>query len=64
VIRNVNADGFNSLYPEYRGGHPRKFALPQRREIKKIAKANPVASATAPRTSALTPAVLVAETTP
>jgi len=37
VIRNFNADGFNSLYPKYRGGHPPKFTLPQRREIKKIA---------------------------
>jgi transposase len=41
VIRNFNADGFNSLYPKYRGGHPPKFTLPQRREIKKIAKARP-----------------------
>src|SRR5262249_8539781 len=42
VIRNFNADGFNSLYPKYRGGHPPKFTLGQRREIKKIAKAKPV----------------------
>jgi transposase len=41
VIRNFNADGFDSLYPKYRGGHPPKFTLPQRREIKKIAKAKP-----------------------
>jgi transposase len=41
VIRNFNADGFNSLYPKYRGGRPPKFTLPQRREIKKIAKAKP-----------------------
>jgi transposase len=41
VIRNFNADGFDSLYPRYRGGRPPKFALPQRREIKKIAKARP-----------------------
>jgi transposase len=41
VIRNFNADGFNSLYPKYRGGHPPKFTLGQRREIKKIAKAKP-----------------------
>src|SRR5512133_1588387 len=39
VIRNFNADGFNSLYPRYKGGHPPKFTLAQRREIKKIAKA-------------------------
>ena len=41
MIRNFNADGFGSLYPKYRGGHPPKFTLPQRREIKKIAKARP-----------------------
>ena len=41
VIRNFNADGFGSLYPRYRGGHPPKFTLPQRREIKKIAKSKP-----------------------
>ena len=41
VIRNFNADGFSSLYPKYRGGRPPKFTLPQRREIKKIAKARP-----------------------
>jgi transposase len=41
VIRNFNADGFSSLYPKYRGGHPPKFTLGQRREIKKIAKAKP-----------------------
>jgi transposase len=38
VIRNFSADGFGSLYPNYRGGRPPKFTLPQRREIKKIAK--------------------------
>jgi transposase len=41
VIRNFNADGFSSLYPKYRGGRPPKFSLPQRREVKKIAKAKP-----------------------
>jgi len=41
VIRNFNADGFGSLYPKYKGGHPPKFTLGQRREIKKIAKAKP-----------------------
>jgi transposase len=30
VIRNFNADGFGSLYPKYRGGHPPKFTLSQR----------------------------------
>src|SRR5438477_12847329 len=42
VIRNFNADGFDSLYPRYKGGHPPKFTLGQRREIKKIAKSRPV----------------------
>jgi transposase len=41
VIRNFNADGFNSLYPKYRGGHAPKFTLAERREIKKIAKSKP-----------------------
>ena len=41
VIRNFNADGFGSLYPKYKGGRPPKFSLPQRREIKKIAKSRP-----------------------
>jgi transposase len=42
VIHNFNADGFDSLYPKYSGGRPRTFTLPERREIKKIAKSNPV----------------------
>ena len=42
VLRNFNADGFRSLYPKYRGGHPPKFTLPQRREIKKLAKSKAV----------------------
>ena len=42
VIRHYGADGFGSLYPKYKGGRPPKFALGQRREIKKIAKAKPV----------------------
>jgi transposase len=41
VIGNFNADGFDSLYPRYKGGRPPKFTLVQRREIKKIAKARP-----------------------
>jgi len=32
---------FDSLYPRYRGGRPPKFTLPQRREIKKLAKTKP-----------------------
>ena len=41
VIRNFNADGFDSLYPKYKGGRAPKFALGPRREIKKIAKSRP-----------------------
>ncbi|MCL2586380.1 MAG: IS630 family transposase [Streptosporangiales bacterium] len=41
VIRNFNDDGFASLYPRYAGGRPRIFTLPERREIKKIAKSKP-----------------------
>jgi transposase len=41
VIQNFNADGFTSLYPKYKGGHPPDFTLRQRREIKKIAKSKP-----------------------
>ena len=41
VIRNFNADGFDSLYPKYKGGRAPKFTLGQRREIKKIAKSKP-----------------------
>jgi transposase len=42
VIHNFNADGFDSLYPKYAGGRPRTFNLPERHEIKKIAKSKPV----------------------
>ncbi|MFJ9583837.1 IS630 family transposase [Streptomyces acidicola] len=41
VIHNFNADGFDSLYPKYKGGRPKAFTLPERREIKKIAKSRP-----------------------
>ena len=41
VIHNFNADGFDSLYPRYRGGRPPTFTLPERREIKKIALVRP-----------------------
>ncbi|QWQ45143.1 IS630 family transposase [Streptomyces sp. YPW6] len=41
VIHNFNADGFDSLYPKYKGGWPKTFTLPERREIKKIAKSKP-----------------------
>jgi transposase len=41
VIHNFNADGFDSLYSKYKGGRPRTFSLPERREIKKIVKSRP-----------------------
>ena len=41
VIHNFNADGFDSLYPKHAGGRPKTFTLPERREIKKIAKSSP-----------------------
>lgn len=41
VIHNFNTDGFDSLYPKYSGGRPKTFTLPERREIKKIAKSRP-----------------------
>ncbi len=41
VIHNFSNDGFDSLYPKYSGGRPKTFTLPERREIKKIAKSKP-----------------------
>ncbi len=41
VIHNFNADGFEALPPKYKGGRPKTFTLPERREIKKIAKSRP-----------------------
>lgn len=41
VIHDFNADGFEVLYPKYKGGRPRTFTLPERRESKKIAKSRP-----------------------
>ncbi|OKI46330.1 hypothetical protein A6A29_29845 [Streptomyces sp. TSRI0281] len=41
VIHNFNTDGFDSLYPKSKGGRPKTFTLPERREIKKIAKSTP-----------------------
>ena len=41
MIHNFNADGFESLYPKYKGGRPKTFTLPERREIEKIAKSKP-----------------------
>lgn len=31
VIHNFNADGFDSLYPKYKGGRPKTFTLPEPR---------------------------------
>jgi hypothetical protein len=41
VIHNFNADGFDALYPRYRGGRPPTFTLPQRQQLKKIALSRP-----------------------
>ena len=41
VIHNFNRDGFEALYPRYRGGRPRRFSLPQRQAIKRVALAIP-----------------------
>jgi transposase len=41
VIHNFNADGFEALYPRYRGGRPPTFRLPERRQIKRIALSRP-----------------------
>jgi hypothetical protein len=32
LIHNFNRDGFEALYPRYRGGRPPTFTLPQRRQ--------------------------------
>jgi hypothetical protein len=42
VINNFNADGFESLYPRYSGGHPPKFTLGERHQVKKVALSRPV----------------------
>ncbi|MEU6076054.1 hypothetical protein [Micromonospora sp. NPDC047074] len=42
AVHSCNADGFESLHPKYGGGRPKMFTLPERREIKKIAKSRPV----------------------
>lgn len=41
VIHNFNRDGFDALYPRYKGGRPPTFTLPQRQEIKRIALSDP-----------------------
>jgi transposase len=42
VLHNFNADGFDALYPHYRGGRPPTFTLAQRRQIKQVALSRPV----------------------
>jgi hypothetical protein len=37
VLHNFNLDGFDSLYPRYRGGRPPTFTLAQYRAIKQLA---------------------------
>jgi transposase len=41
VLHNFNTDGFDSLYPRYRGGRPPTFTRAQRRAIKRIALSRP-----------------------
>ncbi|MGI8595625.1 MAG: helix-turn-helix domain-containing protein, partial [Solirubrobacteraceae bacterium] len=41
VIGNFNADGFDALYPRYRGGRPPKYSEAERAEIKRIALSRP-----------------------
>jgi Winged helix-turn helix len=45
VLHNFNLDGFDSLYPRYRGGRPPTFTLAQRRAmgqlIIRLARDNP-----------------------
>ena len=41
VIHNFDADGFDSLYPRYRGGRPPTFDADQRAEIKRSALSRP-----------------------
>jgi len=41
VIHNFSRDGFEALYPRYRGGRPRTFTLPERQAIKRIALSVP-----------------------
>ena len=37
MIHNFDADGFEALYPRYKGGRPPKFTEQQREKIKRIA---------------------------
>ena len=42
VLHNFNLDGFDALYPRYRGGRPPTFTLAQRRQIKQLALSRPL----------------------
>ena len=42
VLHNFNLDGFDALYPRYRGGRPPTFTLAQRRAITQLALSRPV----------------------
>lgn len=42
---HFDTDGFEALYPKYRGGRPRTFTLPELREVKKIARSGPAETA-------------------
>jgi transposase len=41
VVHDFNRDGFDALYPRYRGGRPRTFTLSERRKITRIALSVP-----------------------
>jgi transposase len=41
VVHNFNADGFDALYPRYKGGRPPKFTAVEREQIKSIALGRP-----------------------
>jgi transposase len=41
VLHNFNLDGFDALYPRYRGGRSPTFTLAQRRAIKRLALSRP-----------------------
>jgi transposase len=41
VIHDFNTDGLEALHPRYKIGRPRTLTLPERREVKKIAKSKP-----------------------
>nr|WP_248844002.1 helix-turn-helix domain-containing protein [Streptomyces hirsutus] len=42
VVHHFNTDGFDSLHPKYKGGRPKTFTRPERRESQKTAKSKPV----------------------